>query len=147
MLYCIAGYVVLFPLKLTLSAGQGGLFIPFIICFVAVSQLCILKISSSCCSYWDLYLQKQFKTVVIVNKCEVATEEVETNMSRDSLCACEALTVKLKIQQKWKHDHHKYTNCTGLKQSLSSQPWKKSVCGVNCTTICVPNKENQTLES
>lgn len=34
------------------------------------------------------------------NKCEVAAEEVETNMSRHFLCACEALLVKVKNQQK-----------------------------------------------
>lgn len=37
---------------------------------------------------------------LIVNKCHVATE---TDMSRPSLCTCEALTVKVEIQQKFKH--------------------------------------------
>lgn len=37
---------------------------------------------------------------VIVNKCDVATE---TDMSGHSLCTCEALTVKVVIQQKFKH--------------------------------------------
>lgn len=71
--------------NLYLQRVRGGLFIPLFCCSSStlhpknlVFMLFVLRPS-------DLQ---------IVNKCEVATEEAETNMSRYSLCACEALTVK-----------------------------------------------------
>lgn len=74
-------YVVIFPLKFKASMSRPK----------SLNFYSILRVG---CPWVLIY------SSVIVNKCDVATE---TDMSGHSLCTCEALTVKVEIQQKFKH--------------------------------------------
>lgn len=67
---------------------------------------------------------------VIVNKCDVATE---TDMNEHSLCTCEALTVKVEIQQKFKH-RITIINIQTVQAWWRETAMNKSTCEGNCTT-------------
>lgn len=104
-------YVVIFPLKFKASMSRPK----------SLNFYSILRVG---CPWVLIY------SSVIVNKCDVATE---TDMSGHSLCTCEALTVKVEIQQKFKHRIN-IINIQTVQAWQRETAMNKSTCEGNCTT-------------